>query len=206
MPELYFTPLTGSLAARIACCHYGVDVEYVEGDLAGPRIRDGGRDYREVHPLGQVPALRLDDGRLVSEIPLVLRTLARLGGAPEPADPDEELRWLVFLGTEVHKAIFRPLFDPASNEGAQAYARSKVPTRFAYLDAALTDRETLLTELGLPDMYLFTLLSWTRTAGIDLSAFPALRAAFSAHRERPAFKRAFAEELPLFQAAVQARR
>ena len=201
MPTLYFSPLAGSLAARIACYHYEVEVAFVEVDLPGARFAANGGDYCDVHPLGQVPTLRTDDGRLLTETPVVLRAIAGLGArAPRPDDA-EELSWLVFLGTEVHKGIFRPLFDPASNDGARAYARTKVPSRFAYLDAALTERKTLAEGLGLADMYLFTLMNFTRPAGIDLGAYPALAAAQVAHRGRPAFRRAFAEELPLFQAA-----
>lgn len=193
--------MSGSLAARVACHHHGVEVDYVEVDLPSARLRVGGEDYRQVHPLGQVPALRLDDGRLVTEIPVVLRTIAALGGAAPPDDGGEELAWLVFLGTEVHKAIFRPLFDPDSNDGARAYAMTKVPTRLAFLDAALQQRDTLMDAFGLADIYLVTLLSWTRAAGIDLGPTPALAAALSAQRKRPAFQAAFAAELPLFQAA-----
>ena len=201
MPTLYFSPMSGSLAARVAAYHYGVALDYVEVDLPGARFRAGGGDYREVHPLGQVPALRLDDGPLVTEIPVVLRTVASLGGASPPEDDATELSWLVFLGTEVHKAIFRPHFDPDSNDDARAYAKTKVPSRFAFVDAALKDRDALTGHFGVADIYLGTLLGWTRAAGIDLEPFPALRAALSACRERPAFQRAVADELPLLKAA-----
>jgi glutathione S-transferase len=64
--DLYFSPLAGSLAARIALYEAGADARFIEVDPETKRTSDGS-DFAEIYPLGLVPLLRLDDGSLLSE-------------------------------------------------------------------------------------------------------------------------------------------
>lgn len=66
--DLYFSPLAGSLAARIALYEAGADARFIEVDPETKRTSDGS-DFAEIYPLGLVPLLRLDDGSLLSETP-----------------------------------------------------------------------------------------------------------------------------------------
>ena len=66
--DLYFSPLAGSLAARIALYEAGADAHFIEVDPETKRTSDGS-DFAEIYPLGLVPLLRLDDGSLLSENP-----------------------------------------------------------------------------------------------------------------------------------------
>ena len=68
--ELYFSPLAGSLAARI-----GADARFIEVDPETKRASDGS-DFAEIYPLGLVPLLRLDDGSLLSENAATLQYIA----------------------------------------------------------------------------------------------------------------------------------
>ncbi|MEM9810332.1 MAG: glutathione S-transferase N-terminal domain-containing protein [Pseudomonadota bacterium] len=48
--------------------------------------------YRAVNPIGRVPALIIDDGPIVADTPLIVRTLMDIGGTDLlPADPMERL-------------------------------------------------------------------------------------------------------------------
>src|SRR4051812_23896535 len=78
--KLYFNPLACSLASRIALYEGGLAAELVEVDTRTKRTSDG-TDYRTIHALGLVPALVLDDGRLLSENAAVLQYLADLAPA-----------------------------------------------------------------------------------------------------------------------------
>ena len=49
--NLYFSPLAGSLAARIALYEAGADARFIEVDSETKRTSDGS-DFAEIYPLG----------------------------------------------------------------------------------------------------------------------------------------------------------
>ena len=74
-----------------------------------------------------VPAMRTDDGDLLTENAAILQYVAeRFPDANlAPTSGIERTRlqqWLCFIGTELHKALFIPLFDKKAPEGTAAYA------------------------------------------------------------------------------------
>lgn len=73
--KLYFSPLACSLASRITALEADLDLAFVEVDAKTKRAEDG-TDFRAVNPLGLVPALALDDGRVLTENAAVLQHLA----------------------------------------------------------------------------------------------------------------------------------
>lgn len=88
-----------------------------------------GRDYLAINPNGQVPALRLDDGEILTEGPAVLQYIAdqapagTLAPAVGTSARYKLQQWLNYLSTEVHKALFYAMFNPASPPEAKAFAR-----------------------------------------------------------------------------------
>jgi glutathione S-transferase len=201
--ELYFSPLACSLAARIALYEAGAPATFTPVDLKAKKTADG-TDFLAVNPMGQVPALRTEADGLITENPVVLQYVADRcpGSGLAPAGGPERYRlqlWLNFICTELHKAVFMPLFNPNSNEGAQAFARQLIPTRFDHLNAHLYGRDYLLDRFTVADAYLVTVLTWTRAAAIDLTPWPAILAYFKRMHQRDSVARAFAEELALYQ-------
>jgi glutathione S-transferase len=206
--QLYFSPLACSMASRIAFYEAGADASYIEVDPK-TKLTLNGDDYRKVHSLGLVPALRTDDGELVTENAAVLQYLvrrfpeAKLG--PTEGLPYARLQqWLCYIGTELHKGTFAPLLDPHAPEAVKAYALGKSGSRLAYLADHLTNREFLLDQFSVADAYLVTVLNWTLAVPIALKDWPALDAYVGRLRSRPSVARALREEHPLF-AAEQAR-
>ena len=205
--DLYFAPLACSMASRIALYEAGAEARYLYVDLKTKRLEDGS-DFRSLNPMGYVPALRTDEGELLTENPVVLGYLAERFPALAPRDAAERRRLqqrLAFVATELHKLVYTPLLDPAANDAAKAYARDKAVPRLDRLAAELDGRETLLDRFSVADAYLVTVLNWSRSSGIDLARWPALQAYAARLRERPSLKRAFTEELALYQ-QEQARR
>jgi glutathione S-transferase len=207
--KLYFSPLACSLATRIALYEANADVELIEVDPKTKRTSDG-RDYREVHSLGLVPALELEDGTLLTENGAILQYVAERHPEAELAPRDQmgpaRLRqWLSFIGTELHKALYVPLLDPNAPDGAKAYALSKAESRLAWVDRHLEGREHLLGRFSVADAYLFTVLNWSTVTPVDLAPWPAIRAFAARMLERPSVARAFAEERTLYAAEVAAR-
>jgi|SRR5262245_11757129 len=78
-------------------------------------------------------------------------------------------QWLCFTGTELHKALFVPLFDPKTPDEAKTRALEKGESRFDYLNTYLTGREFLLDRFSVADAYLFTV---RRMAAFSVSTSP----------------------------------
>jgi glutathione S-transferase len=202
--DLYFSPLACSLATRIALDEAGAVANFIEVDPITHRTLEGG-ELREVSPLALVPALRTDAGEVLTENAAVLQYVASRFPKSKLAPEGEMARarlqqWLCFLGTELHKVVFAPLFDRAAPEGAKAYALAKAPARFDVLERHLKDRQTLLDGFTVADAYLVTILNWAQATPIDLSTWPAVSSYLTRHRTRPSVARSLAIELPLYLA------
>jgi glutathione S-transferase len=200
--QLFFAPLSCSLATRIALYEAGLTAEFHQVELATKRLNDG-RDYLAINPKGQVPALLTDDGRVLTEGPAVLQYVADLGPAsrlaPTAGTPARYVlqQWLNYISSEIHKGVFYLIFNPAVPAEAKAFARELVRSRYDHLSQHLTAREFLLDEFSVADAYLVTTLGWAAPAGIDLAPWPVLTAYAARLRERPAVARALGEELGL---------
>ena len=205
--DLYFSPLACSLATRIALYEAGADAGFIEVDPKTKRIMSDGSDYTKVYPLGMVPAIRMDDGALLTENAAILQYVAdRFPNAGISAASAEERsclhQWLCFIGTELHKALFVPLFDKKAPAGTAERTLAKGESRLAYLNDYLTGREFLLDHFTVADAYLYTVLNWSMATPVKFDRFPAIQAYFKRMRERPSIAKAFGEELALYKAEV----
>lgn len=198
--KLYYTPLACSLATRTALEEIGRPAEYVAIDPTTRRAPDG----RGIHPLGMVPVLHTDDGRVLTENAAILPYVTE-GTLLEPRDDRQRFelrRWLSFVGTELHKAVFMPLLDKKAPEGAKRYALGLAAPRLAVVDVHLTDRAFLLGDTySVADIYLVTVLNWAAATPVDLAPFAALLAFLDRVRARPAVARCLALELEAYLAA-----
>jgi glutathione S-transferase len=200
--QLYFSPLSCSMATRISLYEAGVEATYTEVDPKTKLTRDG-KDFREVYSLGLVPTVRTDEGELLTENAAILQYVARRYPSANlgPADDTSRTRvqqWLCFIGTELHKALFMPLLDAKAPQGAKDYALAKGQSRLDYLDKHLTGREFLLESFSVADAYLYTVLNWSVVTPVELAKWPALTAYMSRLSERPSIAKAFAEERELY--------
>jgi len=205
--DLYFSPLACSLATRIALYEAGSDAGFIEVDPKTKRIVDDGSDYLKVYPLGLVPAIRLDDGGLLTENAAILQYVADRFPAANlaPKGGIERARlqqWLCFIGTELHKGLFIPLFDKKAPEGTAANTLAKGESRLAYLNDYLAGREFLLDRFSVADAYLYTVLNWSMATPVKFDRFPAIQAYYTRLQKRSSIAKAFAEELALYKAEL----
>ena len=205
--KLYFIPFACSLAVRAALNEAGLAADYIEVKGSDQSLPDG-RDFREIHPLGQVPVLELDDGMLLTEGPAILQHIADLapesGLAPKAGTRGrtEVQQWLNFVGSELHKLVFSPLMSKTAPAEARAWAKDRATPRFDYLSDHLASRSYLLGEdFSVADAYLLAVLNWSEHAGIALSGWPVLDTYRSRLRQRPSIAAAMQAELPLLKAA-----
>ena len=212
--ELYFAPLACSMSTRIALAEAGAAIDLVEVDTHAKRVLTTGADYCVVNPLGYVPALRLDDGTVLTENSAILQYIADQYPEAQLAPPASDRigraklrQWLSFIGAELHKGLMTPLLGDKTPHEVKAWTLDKYAPRLAYLDAKLKDREFLLDRFSVADGYLTTVLNWTRaTPEIDLSAYPNVKAYLERMRARPSVAAALATEIPLFHAEVARRK
>jgi len=205
--ELYFSPMACSLASRISLYEAGADdTRFIEVDPKTKRTLSD-KDYLQIYPLGLVPLVRLDDGSLLSENAAILQYIADRYPQAElaPCDDIERARlqqWLCFIGTELHKGLFIPLFDQKAPDGTRAHTLKKYESRLNYLDNHLTGREFLLDRFNVADAYLYTILNWTAPTRVDLTPWPAIKAYHERLQKRPSVAKAFQEEFALYRAEL----
>jgi len=212
--DLYFAPLACSMASRIALVEAGAKVNLLEVDTAARTVLGAGEDYRAINPLGYVPALRLDDGSVLTENAAVLQYLADAFPDAKLAPPESDRegraklrQWLSFIGSELHKGLMTPLLGSKTPPEVKAWTIEKYASRLAYLNEKLAGREFLLERFSVADAYLATVLNWTRaTPEIDLANYPNVKAYLDRMRARPVFAAALATEIPLFQAEMTRRK
>lgn len=197
--KLFFKPGACSLSPHIVLREAGLPFELVNVDLAAKTLADGS-DFYAVNPKGQVPALALDEGGILTEGPVIVQYIADMvpeKGLIPPAGTLERYRvleWLNFVGTELHKT-FSPLFRPTTPDAYKDIVRQTLAQKFAVLDKALAGKSYLTGEtFTVADAYCFVVLGWAKPMGIDLSAYPNVTAFQARIAERPAVREARAAE------------
>ena len=202
--DLYFSPLACSMASRIVVYEAGGEAQFHRVDTKTKRTATGG-DYLKINPKGLVPALRTDDGQILTENAAILQYLAdqrpAAGLAPTGFARYELQQWLSFISSELHKPIFTPLLSPSFPPEAKAKAKDSAPKALAHLNDHLTGRDWLLDDFSVADAYLAAVLNWNRVVQLDFTPYPAIQAYQARLATRPAVGKAMGEELALFQAA-----
>ena len=133
--KLYFAPGACSLSPLIVAHEAGVPLDLVKADLRTHKLEDGS-DLAAVNPKNSVPALVLDDGRLLTEGPAIVQYIAdrqpQTGLAPAwgTFERYELQAWLTYNNGEIHKT-FGPLFHGASGDERKKIIET-IETKFAF--------------------------------------------------------------------------
>jgi glutathione S-transferase len=177
--KLYYFPGACSLSPHIVLLEAGLPHTMVKID-SKTKQTESGADYLAVNSKGAVPALQLDDGRVLTEGPAVVQYLADLkpesGLAPRAGTFEryQLMEILNYLTSEVHKS-FSPLFNPASSAEVKETAVTNLAKKFDWLSGFLGKKPFLLgNTFTVADAYLFTLLNWTGHVKIGLDKWPVL--------------------------------
>jgi len=197
--KLYYSPGACSLSPHIALLEAGLPYDLVKVDLKAKKLENGD-DYLKVNPKGQVPALGLDSGELVTEGPVIVQMIAdkaagkNLAPARDSAERYKLLEWLNFISTELHKN-FSPMFSPVLADDAKAFFKDRVMGKFKYIDSQLAARDYLMgKQFTVADGYLFTMLAWADRMKFDLSGLPNLLAYKARVGARPMVQEALTKE------------
>jgi glutathione S-transferase len=173
-----------------------------ELDRMDPATRrtTGGEDFFKVNPKGSVPALRLDNGEVLTEVAVVLQYIADLnpesGLAPAAGSMDRYrlAEWLNYISSDVHKQ-FSPFFNPRLPPAWRDNQIDLLGKRFDLLAGRLKNQPYLTGgHFTVADIYLFVVLRWSGLHKLDMSRWPALTDYLARVAARPAVQAALKAE------------
>jgi glutathione S-transferase len=147
-----------------------------------------------------VPALLLNDGKILTEGPAIVQYLAdhvpnkKLAPQAGTFERYQLQQWLNFISTEIHKN-FSPLFDPSAPQAVKDSSIERLGVRLGTVAAQLSKQPFLLNEdFSVADAYLFVTLSWGRYVGLNIAKWPELTRYVEKISARPAVQQALREE------------
>jgi glutathione S-transferase len=197
--KLYYFSGACALSPHIVLLEAGLPYTLEKVDNATKKTASGS-DYLAINSKGAVPALELDDGRVLTEGPAIVQYLADLkpesGLAPRAGTFEryQLMEILNYITSEVHKG-FGPLFNPKISADWKASALAGLDKKFAWLSGFLGNKQFLMGEtFTVADAYLFTVLNWTGHWKIDLGKWPVLQAYQARVAQRPKVQQAMREE------------
>src|ERR1700728_2161386 len=159
--KLYSSPGACSLSPHIALLEAGLPYDLVKVDLRAKKLENGD-DFLKVNPKGQVPALGLDSGEVVTEGPGFVQMIAdkvadkHLAPARDRVERYKLLEWLNVITTELHKN-FSPLFNPAIPDDVKNFFKDRIMGKFKYTEGQLAGRDYLMgKQFTVANGYLYT--------------------------------------------------
>jgi glutathione S-transferase len=194
--KLYYAPGACSLATHILLREAGLTFDLEKVDIR-KKTTEHGEDWMGLNPKGYVPALRMDDGDILTENVVVhgyvadLKPESKLAPAHGTKARLKQDELAVYVSTELHKS-YGPLFNPAITDDARKATVDKLHTRYKLIEQLLSDGRTFITgeTFTTVDAYLFTVTNWANNLKVDLSAFPKLLAYQQRVAARPAVQAA----------------
>jgi len=197
--KLFYYPGACSLSPHMVLCEAGIHFELEKVDLATKKTEHG-EDYLQINPKGQVPALLLDNGNLLTEGVAIIQYIAdhvpakHLMPSKDNFKHYQALEWLNYIATELHKG-FGPLFNPKFPADLKEATKQQLTTKFTYVDSQLSHKDFLLGEqLSIADFYLYTIITWAKAMNLELGSLTNLTHFIKNMEARPSVKAALAAE------------
>jgi glutathione S-transferase len=197
--KLYYFIGACSMSPHIVALEAGLPITMVKTDVKTKKTAEGA-DYLSINSKGSVPALQLDDGRVLTEGPAIIQYLADLKPdsklAPKAGTFEryQLMEILNYITSEVHKS-FSPLFNPATTPEGREAAIATLGKKFDWISGFLGNKTYLLGDtFTVADAYLFTVVNWSHFVKVDLSKWPALVAYQARVAARPKVQEAMKAE------------
>ncbi len=197
MYTLYNTPGAGGFVVQAILEEAGLAYKLIHLDFAAGEHKQ--KAYTDINPLGQVPALVMPDGSVMTESAAILVYLCDLhteaGLAPSPADPlrPDYLRWMLLLASSIyttnlrcyHPEDFTSADDP---EPVREVAARQLSERWAIVDSALAQAGPWLLgkTYSAVDIYAMMIAHWAPDPAANFAQFPRLKRLCDKVRARPA--------------------
>ena len=188
--KLYYSPGACSMAPHIIAREAGYQFDLEKVDIPSKKTA-GGEDFWRINPKGYVPALKLDNGQVLTEVGVIIQYLAdqkpESGLAPKAGTMERYhlMEAVNFAATEIHKQI-GALFNPKMTPEMKEVQLGVIERRFNALEKALEGKQYVMGEkFSVADAYLFTVLNWTGMHKIDLGKWPNIKGFMARVAARP---------------------
>jgi glutathione S-transferase len=200
MLTLFYAPGACSMASHIVLEESGEKYQARRMDLAKGEQKTA--EYMKIHPLGRVPALKLDDGAPLTENTAILPYLGKRFGL-WPTDPLREAQALSVVGffaSSVHPAhahVARPeryTEDKSAFPGLQAMGKKTFHDYLKQIDAMYAGREWLSDQYSVLDPYALVFYAWGLKRELPVAELKNYTAAKDRMAKRPAVQRVIADE------------
>jgi glutathione S-transferase len=200
MITLFYAPGACSMAPHIVMEEGGEKYEAKRMDLSKGEQR--APEYMKIHPLGRVPALKLDDGSPLTENTAIMSYLGKRFGL-WPSDPVKEAKALSLIGffaATVHPAnahVGRPeryTDDKSAHPGIQEKGKASFFEYLKQIDGMYANREWLSDKYSVLDPYAFVFYTWAAKRGQPVAELKNYSAAKDRLLKRPAVQRVVADE------------
>ncbi|MBA2404327.1 MAG: glutathione transferase GstA [Bdellovibrionales bacterium] len=203
--KLFYSSGSCSLAPHIVMAELNMMYELEAVNLKDKTSVSG--DYRLINPKGAVPALRMENGEILTEGAIISQYLAdqkndgTMLGKFGTTERYRTLEWLNFVATEIHKN-FSPLFGADrmfktvdTQTEVRAAFKAVLNDKIKFVSEKLGNNDFLTgKQFTIADAYMFTCLNWSKHVGLDLSAYSNVNSFMNRVSERPAVMRAMKEQ------------
>ena len=200
MLTLFYAPGACSMAPHIVMEESGEKYDAKRMDLSKGEQKTA--EYMKIHPLGRVPALKLDDGTPLTENTAILPFLGKRFGLwpTAPVKEAQALSLIGFFAATVHPAnghVGRPeryTDDKSAFPGIQEKGKTSFFEYLKQIDAMYAKRPWLSDEYTVLDPYAFVFYTWAAKRGQPVAELKSYTAMKDRMLKRPAVQRVVADE------------
>ena len=181
--KLFYMPGACSLAPHIVLEWIGKPFEL--GRIERGKTREP--DFLSVNPVGKVPALIEEDGRVLTEAEAILLYLAeqfpdnQLGASPTAEARYEMHKWMSYFTGDVHPAFYpyflpqRYIADEHQYHALRDAAYKQIDACFQLLDRHMENRSHMVEDRPTVfDPYLFVFCRWGKSLAKPFTDYPNL--------------------------------
>lgn len=198
--KLYYSKSACSLVVRIILNELNISFKDEAVDLMAKKTASG-EDYFLINPKGAVPAIRIDNGDVLTENQVILQYLADSTPGQKLLAPVGDIKryhtleWLNYISTELHKTLGM-FFNPnVSEEMKTKVLTPMVMARFKNINERLSKGSFLTGDtFSLPDAYIFVMVRWAHYFKMDLTGFPNLNQYIERLQKHPSVKKSLEQE------------
>jgi glutathione S-transferase len=205
MLTFYYSPGSCALASHIALEEAGAPFTLRRIDFS--KAEQKSPAYLAINPKARVPAIVTPRG-VLTETPAMLAFIAqsfpdaRLAPLDDPFAFAQLQAFNVYLCSTVHVAHahrmrgYRWADDPAAHLAMQKKVPQSVGQCYALIEQKMLKGPWVMGEqYTIADPYLYTLAQWLEADGVDAATIPRVADHRARMKERPAVRKAIAEEL-----------
>jgi glutathione S-transferase len=203
---LYFTPASSARVSLILLEEAGLPFETRKIDLMAGQQKSP--EFLAVNPKGKVPALVTPDGVLTENVAIamwldsVAPQASLLPAVDQAWARAQAMSWLVWAASTVHPFIYRLRMtarihpDAATHDAIKAAAMGELQQQMQVAEDALADGRLWIAgpAFSAADVYVGWAFGRGGVCGLDMDAYPRMKALFERLIQRPAVKRALARE------------